>query len=42
MTYDTILVEQRAAVTLITLNRPQALTALSSHVLKDLSAAFAA
>ena len=42
MTYDTILVEQRDAVTLITLNRPQALNALSSHVLKDLSAAFAA
>ncbi|PDH64853.1 MAG: enoyl-CoA hydratase [Sphingomonadaceae bacterium MED-G03] len=41
MTYDTILVEQRDAVTLITLNRPQALNALSSHVLKDLSAAFA-
>ena len=42
MTYETILVEQRDAVTLITLNRPQALNALSNHVLKDLSAAFAA
>lgn len=42
MTYQTILVEQRDAVTLITLNRPQALNALNSHVLKDLSAAFAA
>ena len=42
MTYETILVEQRDAVTLIRLNRPQALNALNSHVLKDLSAAFAA
>ncbi|WCP14584.1 putative enoyl-CoA hydratase echA8 [Sphingobium sp. AntQ-1] len=42
MTYETILVEQRDAVTLITLNRPQALNALNSQVLKDLSAAFGA
>ena len=42
MTYETILVEQRDAVTLITLNRPQALNALNSLVLADLSAAFAA
>ncbi|MEA3390448.1 enoyl-CoA hydratase-related protein [Sphingobium sp. CCH11-B1] len=42
MTYETILVEQREAVTLITLNRPQALNALNSNVLADLSAAFAA
>jgi enoyl-CoA hydratase len=42
MTYETILVEQRDAVTLITLNRPQALNALNSQVLKDLSTAFAA
>ncbi|MCP1471681.1 enoyl-CoA hydratase [Sphingobium sp. OAS761] len=42
MSYETILVEQRGAVTLITLNRPQALNALNSQVLKDLSAAFAA
>jgi enoyl-CoA hydratase len=42
MTYETILVQQRDAVTLITLNRPQALNALNNQVLKDLSAAFAA
>ena len=30
MTYETILVEQRGAVTLVTLNRPQALNALNS------------
>jgi len=42
MTYETILVEQRGAVTLITLNRPQALNALNSQVLGDLIAAFAA
>ena len=42
MTYETILVEQQGAVTLITLNRPQALNALNSQVLHDLSAAFAA
>ena len=41
-TYDTILVEQRGAVTLMTLNRPQALNALNSQVLADLIAAFAA
>lgn len=42
MTYETILVEQQDAVTLITINRPQALNALNSQVLRDLSAAFAA
>jgi enoyl-CoA hydratase len=42
MTYETILVEQRGAVTLITLNRPQALNALNTQVLVDLTAAFAA
>jgi len=42
MTYETILVERRGAVTLITLNRPQALNALNSQVLADLIDAFAA
>ena len=40
--YETILVEQRGAVTLVTLNRPQALNALNSAVLAELIAAFAA
>jgi enoyl-CoA hydratase len=40
--YNTILVEQRGAVTLITLNRPQALNALNSEVLRELIDAFAA
>ena len=42
MTYETLLVEQRGAVTLVTLNRPQALNALSSVVLDELIDAFAA
>jgi enoyl-CoA hydratase len=42
MTYENILVEQRGAVTLITLNRPKALNALNSFVLKELIQAFAA
>jgi enoyl-CoA hydratase len=42
MTYDNILVEQRGAVTLITLNRPKALNALNSGVLRELIDAFAA
>ena len=40
--YATILVERRGAVTLVTLNRPEALNALSSAVLEDLIEAFAA
>ena len=40
--YQTILVERRDAVTLVTLNRPQALNALNSTVLAELIAAFAA
>jgi enoyl-CoA hydratase len=42
MSYETILVEQRDAVTLVTLNRSQALNALNSQVLADLIVAFAA
>ncbi|MFM9978233.1 MAG: enoyl-CoA hydratase-related protein [Sphingomonadaceae bacterium] len=42
MTYETILVAQHGAVTLVTLNRPEALNALNSQVLADLIAAFAA
>ncbi|MGZ8311647.1 MAG: enoyl-CoA hydratase [Allosphingosinicella sp.] len=42
MAYETILVEQKGAVTLITLNRPQALNALNSQVLEELIRAFAA
>jgi enoyl-CoA hydratase len=42
MTYENILVEQRGAVTLITLNRPKALNALNSRVLDELIHAFAA
>ena len=36
MNYETILVERRERVTLITLNRPQALNALNSRVLAEL------
>jgi enoyl-CoA hydratase len=39
--YNTILVERRGAVTLVTLNRPQALNALNSEVLKELTEVFA-
>jgi len=42
MSYETILAEKKGAVTLITLNRPKALNALNSTVLKELIAAFAA
>src|SRR4030095_357239 len=42
MSYETILVEKNGAVTLVTLNRPQALNALNSTVLKELIDAFAA
>ncbi|HEY0311434.1 MAG TPA: enoyl-CoA hydratase [Allosphingosinicella sp.] len=42
MTYENILVEQRGAVTLITLNRPKALNALNTAVLGELITAFAA
>jgi len=42
MTYETILVERRGAVTLIVLNRPKALNALNGTVLAELIDAFAA
>lgn len=42
MNFDNIIVEQRDAVTLVTLNRPQALNALNSDVLRELGEAFAA
>ncbi len=42
MSYENILVEQKGAVTLITLNRPKALNALNSSVLEELIHAFAA
>lgn len=42
MTYETILVENQGPVTIVTLNRPEALNALNNQVLADLIAAFAA
>ena len=42
MSYETILVDRRGAVTLIVLNRPKALNALNSQVLAELIEAFAA
>jgi enoyl-CoA hydratase len=42
MTTETLLVEQHGAVTLVRLNRPQALNALNRAVLADLIAVFAA
>ncbi|MBW9112321.1 enoyl-CoA hydratase [Rhizobium cauense] len=42
MTYETLIVETRGAVGLITLNRPQALNALNSTVLKELLQAYEA
>ncbi|MDO6415851.1 enoyl-CoA hydratase-related protein [Sphingomonas sp. BIUV-7] len=40
--YETLLIERHDAVTLVRLNRPQALNAINSQVLADLTAAFAA
>ncbi len=42
MTFETLLVEQRGAVTLVTLNRAQALNALNAQVLADFIAVMAA
>lgn len=42
MSYETILVEQQGAVTVITLNRPQALNALNTQVCTELGQALAA
>jgi enoyl-CoA hydratase len=42
MAYETLLVDRKGAVTLVTLNRPQALNALNSQVLADLLAVFSA
>lgn len=42
MTYENILVETRGAVGLIALNRPQALNALSTALMRELAAALAA
>ena len=42
MDYETLLIERHDAVTLVRLNRPQALNALNSQVLGELTAAFAA
>jgi enoyl-CoA hydratase len=42
MSYETLLVETHGAVTLVRLNRPQALNALNTQVLADLIVCFAA
>jgi len=42
MAYETLLIEIHGAVTLVRLNRPQALNALNTQVLADLIACFAA
>jgi len=42
MDYETLLIETHGAVTLVRLNRPQALNALNTQVMRDLIAAFAA
>ncbi|MBN8832360.1 MAG: enoyl-CoA hydratase/isomerase family protein [Sphingomonadales bacterium] len=42
MSYETLLIEQREAVALVTLNRPQALNALNAQLLADLVAVLAA
>lgn len=42
MSYDTLIVEQQDAVTVITLNRPQALNALNATVMEEMIVALAA
>ena len=42
MSYENILVETRGKVGLVTLNRPKALNALSSDLMRELTAALAA
>ena len=42
MTYETLLVEQRGAVTLVTLNRPQAMNSLNTQLRNELTALFPA
>lgn len=42
MTFETLLVERHGAVTLVRLNRPQALNAINTQVMRDLIEAFAA
>ena len=41
MSYETILVERRGAVGLITLNRPKALNALNDQLIGEIDAALA-
>jgi enoyl-CoA hydratase len=40
MRYDTLLLDHAAAVTVVRLNRPQALNALNSQVLQELGEVF--
>ena len=42
MTFDTLLIEDRGAVRVITVNRPDKLNALNQATLSDLHGAFAA
>lgn len=42
MEFETLLVERQGAVSIVTINRPKALNALNSQVLKDLKQAFSA
>jgi enoyl-CoA hydratase len=42
MSYETLIVETKGAVTIITLNRPQALNALNAAVMEEMVTALAA